>query len=169
MYTAANKMRKIYLLAREIVEMPEPGKLGSIINCLLILTLLASCSGKNSTEDMDQETQSISSWVATANMVGDAWIRGAVPNKYAEQTLKRATEELQKEKSKIDKIKLSKDVSEHDKSVLLADVLQLANKTEEMSRAVAKKNYSEVRQKLGELAVEKRSLNKLKKSSRANQ
>ncbi|MEI1373579.1 hypothetical protein PQG02_15360 [Nostoc sp. UHCC 0926] len=112
---------------------------------------------------MDKETQSVSSWVATANLVGDAWIRGAVPNKYAEQTLKRATEELGKEKEKIDEIKLSKDVSEHDKSVLGSEVFQLANKTEEMSRAVAQKNCSAVRQKLGELAAEKRSLNKLKK------
>ena len=149
--------------------MPEAGKLGCVINCLLMLTLLASCSGKTSAEDINKETQSVSSWVATANMVGDAWIRGAVPNKYAEQTLKRATEELRKEKEKIDEIKLYKDINEHDKSVLLAKVLQLANKTEEMSRAVAEKNRSEVRQKLGELAAEKRSLNKLNKSSRANQ
>ncbi len=84
-----------------------------------------------------------------------------MPNKYAEQTLERATEELQKEKNKIDKIKLSKDVSEHNRSLLLAEVLQLANKIEEMSRAVAKKNNSEVQQKLGELAVEKQALNKL--------
>ncbi|MEH2423537.1 MAG: hypothetical protein V7K48_22275 [Nostoc sp.] len=112
---------------------------------------------------MEKETQSVSSWVATANMVGDAWIRGAVPNKYAEQTLKKAQEELRKEKEKIDEIKLSKDVSEHDKSVLLTEVLQLANNTEEMSRAVAQKNHSVVRQKLGELAAEKRSLNKLRK------
>jgi arginine/lysine/ornithine decarboxylase len=149
--------------------MPEPGKLGSVINCLLILTLLASCSGKSSVEDMDKETQNISSWVATANMVGDAWIRNVVPNNYAEQTLKRATEELRKEKDKIDKIKLSKDVTEHDKLLLLAEVLQLENKTEEVSRAVVQKNRSEVRQKLGELAAEERSLNKLKKSIRANQ
>ncbi|MCC5643817.1 hypothetical protein LC607_12845 [Nostoc sp. CHAB 5824] len=145
--------------------MPEPGKLGSVINCLLILTLLSSCSGKTSVEDMDKETQNISSWVATANMVGDAWIRDAVPNKYAEQTLKKATEELQKEKDKIDNINLSKDVTEHDKSLLLAEVLQLANKTEEMSKAIVQKNRSAVRQKLRELAAEKRSLNKLRKVS----
>ncbi|MEH2463698.1 hypothetical protein [Nostoc sp.] len=143
--------------------MPKPGKLASVINCLLIVTLLASCSGKTSAEDIDKETQSVSSWVATANMVGDAWIRGTVPNKYAEQTLKRATEELRKEKEKIDKIKLSKDVNKHDKSVLISEVFQLANKTQEMSKAVAQKNRSVVRQKLGELAAEKRSLNKLRK------
>ncbi|BBD64816.1 hypothetical protein NIES4072_15200 [Nostoc commune NIES-4072] len=119
--------------------MLEPGKLGSIINGLLILTLLASCSGKSSVEDMDKETQNISSWVATENMIGDAWIRNIVPNKYAEQTLKKSTEELRKEKDKIDKIKLSKDVTEHDKSLLLAEVIHLANKTEEMSRAVGEK------------------------------
>lgn len=50
-----------------------------------------------------------------------------------------------------------------DKSGLLAEVLQLANKTEEMSRAMAQKNRSAVRQQLGELAAEKRSLNKLRK------
>ena len=149
--------------------MPEPGKLGAVINCLLILTLLTSCSSKTSVEDIDKETQNISSWVATANMVGDAWIRNVVPNKYAEQTLKKATEELQKEKDKIDKIKLSKEVTQHDKSLLLAEVIQLTNKTEEMSRAVVQKNRSEVQQKLGELAAEGRTLNKLKKGSRANQ
>ncbi|MBN3881707.1 MAG: hypothetical protein V7K64_22815 [Nostoc sp.] len=143
--------------------MPEPGKMASVINCLLILTLLASCSAKTSAEDMDKETQNISSWVATANMVGDAWIRDVVPNKYAEQTLKKAQQELQKEKEKIDEIKLSKDVSEDDKSILLAEVLKLGNKTEEISRAVAQKNRSAVRQKLIELAAEKRSLNKLRK------
>ncbi|MEH2390621.1 MAG: hypothetical protein V7K21_02745 [Nostoc sp.] len=37
----------------------------------------------------------------------------------------------------------------------------IANKTEEMSKAVAQKNRSEVQQKLGELAAEKRTLNKL--------
>ena len=149
--------------------MPEPGKLGYVINCLLILTFLASCSGKTSVEDMEKETQDISSWVATANMVGNAWLRNVVPNKYAEQTLKKATEELRKEKDKIDKIKLSKDVTEHDKSRLLAEIIQLGNKIEEMSRYVGQKNRSEVQQKLGELAVEERSLNKLKKSSKANQ
>ena len=153
----------------ESLEIPEPGKLGSVINCLLILILLASCSGKNSAEDIDKEIQNISSWVATANMVGDAWVRDVVPNKYAEQTLKKSTEKLRKEKDKIDKIKLSKVVTEHDKLLLLAEVIQLANKTEEMSRAVGQKNRLEVRQKLGELAAEERSLNKLKKSSRTNQ
>ncbi|MEH1944887.1 MAG: hypothetical protein V7L01_32370 [Nostoc sp.] len=142
--------------------MAEPGKLGSVINCLLILTLLASYSGKTSVEDMDKETQNISSWLATANMVGDAWIRDVVPNKYAEQTLKRATQELGKEKEKIEKIKLSKDVTERDQSLLLAEVLQLANKTEEISRDVVQKNRSAVQQKLGELAAEKLML-KLKR------
>lgn len=151
------------MLAMEGLGMPELGKLASVINYLLILTLLVSCSDKTSAEDMDKETQSVSSWVATANMVGDAWIRDVVPNKYAEQTLKKAQEELRKEKEKIDKIKLSKDVSEHDKSVLIAEVFQLANKTQEMSRAVAQKNRSLVQQKLEELAVEKQALNKLRK------
>lgn len=151
------------MLAMEGLGMPEPSKLASVINCLLILTLLASCSGKTSAEDMDKETQSVFSWIATANMVGNAWIRDVVPNKYAEQTLKKAQEELRKEKDKIDEIKLSKDVTEHDKSVLLAEILQLANKTEEMSKAVAQKNRSLVQQKLGELAAEKQALSKLRK------
>ena len=145
--------------------MAEPGKLGSVISCLLILTLLSSCSDKTSGEDMGKETQNISSWVATANMVGDAWIRGAVPSNYTQQTLKRATEELQKETDKITKIKVSKYVTERDKSMLLAEVLQLANKTEQISSAVAQKNRSEVQQKLGELAAEKRVLNKLRKAA----
>ena len=148
--------------------MPELGKLKSVINCLLILTLLTSCSGKTSAEDMDKEIQNISSWLATVNMVSDAWMRGAVPSKYTQTTLKKAQEELLKEKDNIFKIKASKDVTEQDKSVLLANVLKLANKTEEMSKAVAQKNHSTVQGKLGELAAEQRELNKLRKVAGQN-
>ena len=54
------------------------------------------------------------------------------------------------------------DTNQRDKSVLVASVRQLANKTEEMSIAVAEKNRSVVLQQLKELAASEPSLNILR-------
>ena len=72
--------------------MPEVGKFILKINYLLILILLTSCNTKTSAEEITKEMQNVSSWAATAKMVGDAWLRGAVPSKYAKQTLRKAHE-----------------------------------------------------------------------------
>ena len=60
-----------------------------------------------------------------ASKIKYACISCAVPNKYAEQTLKKP--EITAKKDKINKIKLSKDASKRQKSVLLGEVLLLAN------------------------------------------
>ncbi|MDZ7962932.1 MAG: hypothetical protein RMY34_34560 [Aulosira sp. DedQUE10] len=117
---------------------------------------LTSCSSKSSQEDLTKDIKNVSSWSATAYMVGDAWIHDAVPNKYAQATLKKAQTEILTERDSIVKIPTS------DKSVLLTKVLILADKTEKISTAIAQKNRSEVRKSLAELAVESQALKKLK-------
>lgn len=149
--------------------MPKPNKLIFLINHLLMLTLATSCGGKTPTEDMLNEAQNVSSWAATANMVGDAWIRKAVPSNYAQQTLKKAQEELLKESGNIVQIKPSSDTTERYKSVLLADTLQLANTTKQISIAVTQKNRTLVQRQLRELATEARSLNHVKNNIKANE
>ncbi|WP_341528074.1 hypothetical protein WKK05_01595 [Nostoc sp. UHCC 0302] len=149
--------------------MPESKKLIFLINHLLVLTLVTSCGGKTPTENMLNEAQNVTSWAATANMVGDAWVRQAVPSTYAQQTLKKAQEELIKESGNIVQIKPSSDTTERYKSVLLADTLQLANTTKQISIAVTQKNRTLVQRQLRELATEARSLNQVKNNIKANE
>src|SRR5712671_3738096 len=52
---------------------------------LLVLSLIlaAACKPPTPAEQLD----SILSWVGTAGMVGDAWLRHTTPDKYSRQTL----------------------------------------------------------------------------------
>ncbi|BAY24549.1 hypothetical protein NIES2100_43440 [Calothrix sp. NIES-2100] len=142
--------------------MPKVGKYALLSNYLLIITWLTSCSGKSTSEDMTKEIQNVSSWSATAQMVGDAWIQGAVPKKYAQTTLKKAQQEILKEKDNIVKLQTSQKAVAQHKSVLLTEVLLLANKTEQMSRAITQANRHQVQKSLKELEAETRVLHRLR-------
>lgn len=132
------------------------GKFILLSNFLLIMIGLVSCSNKSAKEDVSNDIQNVSSWSATAYMVGDAWIHDNVPNKYAQTTLKKAQEEILKEKESIEKIPTN------NKSGIVDNVLRLADKTEKISTAIAQKNRSEVQKSLSELAVETQALKQLK-------
>ncbi|WP_143845149.1 hypothetical protein [Nostoc sp. T09] len=143
--------------------MPKVGKCTLLIHYLLITLCLASCSNKSSSEDLTKEIQNVSSWSATAHMVGDAWIHGAVPKKYAQKTLKKAQEEILKERDNIVKLQISQQAIQQHKTVLVSEVLLLANKTEKMSIAIAQTNRAEVQKSLEELEAESKVLNRLRK------
>lgn len=66
---------------------------------LLLVSLLGltACSRSSSHEKLVKNLQTIQSWTATAQMVGETWQQGAVPDVYAEQTLKKSQEEIAKE------------------------------------------------------------------------
>ncbi|OUL33468.1 hypothetical protein BV372_16315 [Nostoc sp. T09] len=96
-------------------------------------------------------------------MVGDAWIHGAVPKKYAQKTLKKAQEEILKERDNIVKLQISQQAIQQHKTVLVSEVLLLANKTEKMSIAIAQTNRAEVQKSLEELEAESKVLNRLRK------
>ncbi|QIR35897.1 hypothetical protein HCG51_03405 [Tolypothrix sp. PCC 7910] len=132
------------------------GKCIFLSNCLLTMIWLTSCSNQYAKADLNKEIKNVSSWSATAYMVGDAWIHDNVPDEYAQTTLKKAQEEILKEKASIEKI------PKNDKSGILDKVLQLANKTEKISTAIAQKNRTQVQKSLSELAVESQSLKQLK-------
>lgn len=123
---------------------------------------LTSCTSSSSSEEMAKEVQNVSSWSATAHMVGDAWIHGAVPKKYAQKTLKKAQEEILKERDNIVKLQTSQLTIKEHKSVLASKLLLLANKTEKISIAIAKTNRAEVQKSLEELEAESRLLNRLR-------
>jgi hypothetical protein len=57
---------------------------------VISIALVAACKSPTPTEQMD----SIQSWLATAGMVGDAWLRHTTPDKYSRQTLELSQETL---------------------------------------------------------------------------
>ena len=52
--------------------------------------IVTACKSPTPTEQMD----SIQSWLATAAMVGEAWLRHTTPDKYSRQTLELSHETL---------------------------------------------------------------------------
>ncbi|BAY10659.1 hypothetical protein NIES2098_38350 [Calothrix sp. NIES-2098] len=140
--------------------MPEVGKCKFLI---LIIFCLTSCTSKSSSEEMTKEIQNVYSWSATAHMVGDAWIHDAVPKKYAQKTLKKAQEEILKERDNIVKLQTSQQTIQQHKSLLLSEVLLLANQTEKISTAIAQANRAQVQKSLEELEAESKALNRLRK------
>jgi hypothetical protein len=133
-----------------------------VTNCLLIVTLLTSCNRSNAKEDLNKEMQSVSSWSATAQMVGNAWLKGNLPDKYAQQTLKKTQTELLKNSNNIAKIKSSSNYIHHYQLLLTSEVLKLASQSNQISITIAKHDNSATQLALQQLESEIQNLNQLK-------
>lgn len=57
---------------------------------VLSVFLMLACKSPSATEQMD----SIISWLGTAGMVGEAWLRHTTPDKYTRQTLELSNQSL---------------------------------------------------------------------------
>ena len=66
-------------------------------SCLLVLTLALACCTRSPVDQLKSELQTVTSWTATARMVGEARLKGSVPRAYTAQTLLAAEETLQDE------------------------------------------------------------------------
>ena len=133
-----------------------------IKNGLLLLTLFTvACSSKASTKELKEESQKVSSWAATEQMIGNAWIRDAVPTSYAKQTLIKAQEELQKESEKIEKIQPETAAQKQYKSKILEHSKIGKLISEKMSRAIGEKNKSAVKVELTKLSSDRAELQQL--------
>jgi hypothetical protein len=71
---------------------------------------VAGCS-KSPTEQARQELASLHSWAASARMVGDEWIRQAVPDAYATLALRSFGKRLRKERQRVSSQALPEGVS----------------------------------------------------------
>ena len=68
-----------------------------IKNVLLtgLLLILTACS-RSPHDKLLEALETIQSWTATAQMVGEAWQQGNVPDQYARQTLIKSQQEISK-------------------------------------------------------------------------
>ncbi len=62
-----------------------------------LLLVVTACSNQSASESLIKHVKTIDSWVATAQMVSESWIQGAVPQTYAKQTLEKTQQEVAKE------------------------------------------------------------------------
>jgi hypothetical protein len=62
---------------------------------LILLACLCLCGcGKNDSEKLNQESKKVLSWVASAEMICEAWSSGSVPDAYARRSLLNIYKEL---------------------------------------------------------------------------
>ncbi|MBW4566787.1 MAG: hypothetical protein KME31_01845 [Tolypothrix carrinoi HA7290-LM1] len=133
-----------------------------IKNGLLLLTLFTvACSNKASIKELKEESEKVSSWAATEQMIGNAWIRDAVPTTYAKQTLIKAESELQKSADKIEKMQPETAAQKQYKSKILEHSKVGKIISEKMSIAVGEKNKSAVKVQLAKLESDRVELQQL--------
>lgn len=123
---------------------------------LLCFSLLTACSGQSSTDKLTKELDSVKSWTATAHMVGDAWIKGTVPEAYAKETLSKTQEELQKE---TETLKLADSAPAH--SQILEQLKQLKDTVAQMSKAVEQKDQQAMNQQIQQLSSQEQTISTL--------
>ncbi|MBV9388154.1 MAG: hypothetical protein JOZ78_17170 [Chroococcidiopsidaceae cyanobacterium CP_BM_ER_R8_30] len=126
---------------------------------LALLLLLNACSSKSSADE-SQELETITSWVATAQMAGSAWSQGNVPTVYAQQTLSQAQQKLHKETDTL--------ANSSTNSTRLHPILEqlrlLESNVSQMAQAVKQKNYTTMSQHLKQLSTQKQALSTLAKT-----
>lgn len=137
--------------------MPEPMQWIFRGGSLLLLTLLTACSSKSSVDELTKELQTVNSWAATAQMVGDSWIRGVVPTAYAKQTLSTAQKELQKETGTLFKASIAP--SQY--RTILEHLQRLQSTVGDMSKAVEQGDKTALAQQLKQLSTQKRTISQL--------
>ena len=126
-------------------------------NYLLLLTLLNISCSSNPDEELSKELKTVSSWAATAHMVGEASIKGTVPPAYAKETLKKSREKLLEETDKLSKSPAAQE------NKVLEPLQQLQKTISQMSAAVEQKDNKKIATQLEHLSKQEKTIRNLAK------
>jgi hypothetical protein len=122
---------------------------------LLSIALSTACRNRSAADEFQKEMQTVTSWAATAHMVGEAWLRGAVPTRYARRTLQSAEETLAEERSALGQLPSL----EGDRLAQTLQHLQkLETTVEEMRNTVETGDRARVGQQIEDLARHEQTL-----------
>jgi hypothetical protein len=99
--------------------------------------------------------QTATSWAATAHMVGEAWLGGAVPTRYARRTLQTAQQTLSEKR---DTLQQSPSITGDRLSKALEHLQNLEATVEEMQKAVQMGDRASLGQQIKQLATEEQTL-----------
>lgn len=131
-----------------------------LCNFLLLLPLFTACSSQSSASELTKELKTVTSWAATAQMVGDAWTRGVVPTAYAKQTLSTAQKKLHKETDTL--FKSSTDPTQ--RRTIIQHLQRLESTVSQMSMAVEQGDYIAMAQQLKQLSTQEQTISTLAKT-----
>src|SRR6266850_5459658 len=112
MFNCADRVDAHFSVVEHLGTNPVDTAPGSVLKALLtiLLVLLSNaCTSSDSATKLEKETNTIISWAATAQMVGEAWHAASVPRAYADRTLQSAQEAIEKEKRAIQTLSISPD------------------------------------------------------------
>jgi hypothetical protein len=122
---------------------------------LLVLSLIlaAACKPPTPAEQLD----SILSWVGTAEMVGDAWLRHTTPDKYSRQTLELSSANM----GQISKDLLKSPPAAIDTAALDSALTKSRAMITSMATLIIAKNSPEFARQLDSLRADQKVLKRL--------
>jgi hypothetical protein len=123
---------------------------------VIAIALLGACKPPTPAEQMD----SIQSWLATARMAGDAWLRHTTPDKYSRQTLMLSSETL---------LQVSNDLLASlppaiDSAALDSVLTRSRGRLDQMARLIEAKNSPDFRHQLDSLRADEKIVKALSDS-----
>ena len=125
---------------------------------LLVGLLLAGCGGGSSgPSGIEQEGQTVKSWVATARLAGESWQRGAVPTAYARQTIATARQELRQSSRQLEQMSAA-DAAEQRRAALLQELSRVDGTLDELAAAVGDADREACGRQLARLAEEEAAI-----------
>ena len=117
------------------------------------VTVVAACKSPTPAEQMD----SVQSWLGTAAMVGDAWLRQTTPDRYSRQTLELSHENLRQISSD-----LLKSAPKSVDSATLDSVLTTSRRrVDKMARLIGAKNSPDFARQLDSLRADQKIVKQL--------
>jgi hypothetical protein len=131
------------------------------LSAVAALALITACKSPTPADEMD----SILSWVSTAAMAGEAWLRHTTPDKYSRETLDLADQTILQISSEL----LKSPPSAIDSSVLDSVITGARRHIAQMSRLVQAKNSPEFSHQLDSLLVDQKIVKQLSDSIEASQ
>ena len=128
---------------------------------LLSLILAAGCKPPTPAEQMD----TIMSWIGTARMAGEAWLRHTTPDAYTRQTLELADKTL----AQTSKDLLESPPSNTDTAALDSALTRPRERIAQMARLIAAKDAPDFGRQLDSLRADQRAVKRFSNSIESKQ
>ncbi|BAY78064.1 hypothetical protein NIES25_45340 [Nostoc linckia NIES-25] len=126
---------------------------------LLLIFTVTACSTQPSSKQVANELKTVTSWTATAHMVGNFWLEGKVPHAYAKQTLQTAQKKLQEE---IDT--LAEVTPAENRKTVINEVEMLRETVGQMAKTVDQKDRNALTKSIEQLSNQEQAIHNLAKA-----
>jgi hypothetical protein len=131
------------------------------LTAVVVLVLVAACKSPTPADEME----SILSWVGTAAVTGEAWLRHTTPDKYSRQTLDLADQTILQISSEL----LKAPPASVDSGALDSVITRTRQHISQMSRLIEAKNSPEFARALDSLRTDQKMVKQLSDSIEAKQ